>query len=52
MFGFKNSYIYIEGKGIIKSSLKIDNSKFVSFESEDSFEQLDDKYIIVPGFID
>lgn len=52
MFGFKNSYIYIEGKGIIKSSLKIDNSKFVSFESEDNFEQLDDKYIIVPGFID
>ena len=52
MFGFKNSYIYIEGKGIVKSSLKIDNNKFVSFEYDDNFEQLDDNFIIIPGFID
>lgn len=52
MFGFKNSNIYIEGIGIIKSSLKIENGKFVSFNHNDSFEELDDKYIIVPGFID
>ena len=52
MFGFKNSYIYIEGKGIVKSSLKIENGKFISFDHEDNFEELDDNYIIVPGFID
>lgn len=52
MFGFKNSNIYIEGKGIIKSSLAIKDNKFYSFDANDSFEELDDKYIIVPGFID
>ncbi len=52
MLGFKNSNIYIEGVGIKKSSLKIENGKFVSFNDDDSFEELDDKYIIVPGFID
>lgn len=52
MFGFKNSYIYIEGLGIKKSSLKIEDGKFTSFEEETDFVELDDKYIIVPGFID
>lgn len=52
MFGFKNSNIYIEGLGIKKSSLKIENGKFTSFEEEQDFIELDDKYIIVPGFID
>lgn len=52
MFGFKNSNIYIEGLGIVKSSLKIKNGKFASFEEEKDFIELDDKYIIVPGFID
>lgn len=52
MFGFKNSNIYIEGQGIVKSSLQIDNGKFSSFEFNDNFEELNDKYIIVPGFID
>ena len=52
MFGFKNTYIYVEGQGIVKTSLKIENGKFVSFEKEDNFTELEDKYIIVPGFID
>lgn len=52
MFGFKNSNIYVEGQGIIKTNLKIENGKFTSFEKEDNFVELEDKYIIVPGFID
>lgn len=52
MFGFKNSNIYIDGLGIVKSSLKINDGKFVSFDEEKDFIELDDKYIIVPGFID
>ena len=31
MFGFKNSNIYVEGQGIIKTNLKIENGKFTSF---------------------
>ena len=52
MLGFKNTYIYVEGQGIVKTSLKIENGKFVSFNQEDNFIELEDKYIIVPGFID
>ena len=52
MFGFKNSNIYVEGQGIIKTNLKIENGKFTSFEKEDNFVELEDKYIIAPGFID
>ena len=52
MFGFKNSNIYVEGKGIIKTNLQIKDNKFSSFDYSDDFEKLDDKYIIVPGFID
>lgn len=52
MFGFKNSNIYIEGKGIIKTNLQIKENKFSSFDYLDELEELNDKYIIVPGFID
>ena len=52
MFGFKNSNIYIEGKGIIKSNLQIKDKKFFSFDYLEELDELDDKYIIVPGFID
>ena len=52
MFGFKNSNVYVEGKGIIKTNLQIEENKFSSFDYLDNLEELDDKYIIVPGFID
>ena len=52
MFGFKNSNVYIEGKGIIKCSLAIKDNKFYSFDFNETFEELDDNFIIVPGFID
>ena len=49
--GFSNSNIYVEGKGIIKTSLKVDDGKIVSFENEEGLT-LDDSLIVVPGFID
>ena len=52
MFGFKNSNVYVEGKGIIKCSLAIKDNKFYSFDFNETFEELDDNFIIVPGFID
>lgn len=49
--GFKNANIYVEGHGIIKTSLKVENGKIASFENEDGLE-LSDELIVVPGFID
>lgn len=49
--GFSNANIYVEGKGIIKTSLKVDDGKIVSFENEEGLT-LDDSLIVVPGFID
>ena len=49
--GFSNTNIYVEGKGIIKTSLKVDDGKIVSFENEEGLT-LDDSLIVVPGFID
>lgn len=52
MKGFKNANIYIEGKGIVKSSLVIENGKIVSFNETKDARELSDEFIIVPGFID
>lgn len=52
MQGFKNSRVYVEGCGIVKTSLGIENGKFVSFREDERFPQLDDKYTIIPGLID
>lgn len=49
--GFTNCNIYVEGKGIIKSDLKVVDGKVASFENKEGL-QLEDKYIVVPGFID
>ena len=50
--GIKNSNIYIENKGIIKSTITFDNEK-ISFKEEDGeYLTLDDQYIVLPGFID
>lgn len=51
--GFKNCNIYVEGKGVTRTSLGIDNGKIQSIgKSGDNFETLDEKLIVVPGFID
>lgn len=53
MKGFKDSKIYIEGKGIVKTSLSIENGKIVSIGEEvNDYYELPDDAIIVPGFID
>lgn len=52
MKGFKNCNIYVEGKGIVKSNLEVENGKIASFNAVDGALELDDKYIVVPGFID
>ena len=52
--GFKNTNIYVEGKGIIKTSLLFDEKirKISNDIESDGLLELDDKYIVVPGFID
>lgn len=54
MKGFKNSYIYVAGQGIIKTSISIENGRIVSIGENVSAEaiQLDENHILVPGFID
>lgn len=49
--GFKNCNIYVEGKGIVKTSLKVEDGKITSFDNEEGLT-LDDSLIVVPGFID
>ncbi|MDE6408111.1 MAG: N-acetylglucosamine-6-phosphate deacetylase [Anaeroplasmataceae bacterium] len=54
-FGFKHSNIYVFGKGIEKTSLCIDNGKIKEIGNDlknKEFIELDDKYIVLPGFID
>ena len=52
MKGFKNVNIYIEGKGIVKSSVALENGKIKSFDAVDGALELDENLIVVPGFID
>lgn len=52
MKGFKNTNIYVAGKGIIKTNLEIKDGKFASFNETSDAIELDEKYIVVPGFID
>lgn len=50
--GFHNTNICIEGKGIVKSDLNIEAGKIKCFCENKEGLELDDKYIVVPGFID
>ena len=49
--GFKNANVYVEGKGIIKTSLLVKDGKIASFENDKGME-LGEDMIVVPGFID
>lgn len=51
MYGF-NGRIYLEGKGIVRGSIGIENGKFVSVDYDPTFENIDERLMIVPGFID
>ena len=50
--GFHNTNIYIESKGIVKTDLTIDNGIIKDFKDNKEGLELDNKYIVVPGFID
>lgn len=52
MISFKNSNIYLNNKKIIKSDLLIKGDKFVIGKANKDSITLDNKYIIVPGFIE
>lgn len=52
MQGFKNVNLYVEGKGIVKSSVTFKNGKIVSFDENQDSLTLSDNLIVVPGFID
>lgn len=55
MKGFKNSRIYVEGKGIIKTNLSIENG-YIKAIGDDidttGFEELPEDRILIPGFVD
>ena len=50
--GFKNANVYVEGKGIVKTSVKVEKGKIASFEEVVDALELNDNLIVVPGFID
>lgn len=52
--GFKNSKIYVYGKGIIETSLLINNGKIemIGEINTDELIQLPDNLIVLPGFVD
>lgn len=54
MKGFKNTNIYVEGKGVIKTSLLIKDGKIAQIGDVDEVGliELPDDQIVVPGFID
>ena len=52
--GFKNSNIYVYGKGIINTSLEIENGKISMLGSinNDELMELPENLIVIPGFVD
>lgn len=53
--GFKNTNIYIYGKGIVHTSLSIQNQTIDKIEDQIDQEdllELDKRFIVLPGFID
>ncbi len=51
MLSFKDSNIYIEGQGIVRSDLVMNEGKFTSFNAKEGITLLN-HLLIVPGFID
>lgn len=54
--GFKQVNVYIEGIGIVKKTIRVENGKIAKIcdctDVEEGFISLDDDKIVVPGFID
>ena len=55
MKGFKNVNVYVEGKGIVKTSIGFDNGIITCLKKSNKIEVIDnltDDMVVVPGFID
>lgn len=50
--GFNNVNIYIENRGVVKSSIQFKDGVFTSFEENENLEKLPENLFIVPGFIE
>ena len=53
--GFKNTNLYVAGKGIIRTSLKIDGTKISEIEdnlNDEGLLELKDDLIVLPGLIE
>ena len=53
--GFEQVNVYVEGLGIVKKTIKIEDGKIVKIcdcKDKEGFIKLDDNLIVVPGFID
>lgn len=55
MKGFKNVNVYVEGEGIVKTSIGFDNGIITCLKESNEIEEiasLSDDMVVVPGFID
>ena len=55
MKGFKNVNVYVEGKGIVKTSIGFENGLITSLKENEELEELaalNEEMVVVPGFID
>ena len=53
--GFEQVNVYVEGVGIVKKTIKVEDGKIVKIcdcKDKDGFIKLPDNLIVVPGFID
>lgn len=53
--GFCQANVYVEGQGIVKKTIKVENGKIAKIcdcENVEGMITLDDNLIVVPGFID
>lgn len=53
MKGFKNANVYAYGKGVVNTSLTVENGKIASLGTEPAeFYDIPEGAVVVPGFID
>lgn len=50
--GFKNSKIYVYGKGIVETSLAIENGKIFEIGGNNEGVELPNNLMVIPGFVD
>ena len=53
--GFCQANVYVEGQGIVKKTIRIEDGKIAKIcdcKDVEGFEKLDENLIVVPGFID